>query len=215
VRSSGAASGKHAIARLDGRAVTGDHSVMSIRSDDEELAEAARMLPDIGREAIRAALERRDPEALLEARGRLAEAAPVFVTLRIGPNLRGCIGSLVAIHDNLVAETEDRARAAAFDDPRFPRLTLPELDRTSVEVSILRPLVPVASHDELDPARFGIEVRDRSGRRAVLLPEIAGVNTVEQQIKVTRQKAGIPPGNELEIRRFSVVKIADPAFPLL
>ncbi len=169
------------------------------------------MLPDIGREAIRAALEKRDPGAGMEAAGLLCEAAPVFVTLRIGGALRGCIGSLVALHDNLVDETLDRARAAAFDDPRFPRLTLDELASTSIEVSILRPLEAVSSRHELDPARFGIEVTDRSGRRAVLLPGIDGIDTVEEQIKVTRRKAGIPPGNELEIRKFSVVKVPDPA----
>lgn len=185
---------------------------MSNHADDNELAAAAHMLPHVAREAIRAALENREAETVVEADGPLAEPAPVFVTLRIGDRLRGCIGSLVALTDNLVAETEDRARAAAFDDPRFPGLTLDELDRTSIEVSILRPLQPVASLDELDPDRYGIEVRDRAGRRAVLLPEIEGVDTVEQQIKVTRQKAGIPPGNELEIRKFSVVKVPDPVF---
>jgi AmmeMemoRadiSam system protein A len=135
----------------------------------------------------------------------------VFVTLRIGGALRGCIGSLVALHENLVEETMDRARAAAFDDPRFPRLTLGELDSTTIEVSILRPLEAVSSHDELDPARFGIEVTDPSGGRAVLLPGIDGIDTVEEQIRVTRRKAGIPPGNTVEIRRFAVVKVPDPA----
>ncbi|MGD8329151.1 MAG: AmmeMemoRadiSam system protein A [Acidobacteriota bacterium] len=185
---------------------------MSNPTDDAALAAAAWQLPNVGREAIRAALENRAPERLVEAEGLLAEPSPVFVTLRIDERLRGCIGSLVAIHANMVEETEDRARAAAFDDPRFRRLTLPELDATSVEVSILRPLVPVTSVDELDPARFGIEIRDNSGRRAVLLPEIDGIVTVEQQIKVTRQKAGIPPGNELTIRKFTVVKVPDPLF---
>jgi len=182
---------------------------MSEQNIDEALAAAAKDLPDVGREAIRAALEKRQPVTDVVAEGPLADAAPVFVTLRIDGALRGCIGSLVALHDNLVDEVMDRGRAAAFDDPRFPALRLEELDRTTIEVSILRPLQPITSHAELDPARFGIEVKDRSGRRAVLLPEIAGVDTVEEQIRVTRQKAGIPPGNELEIRRFSVVKIAE------
>ena len=185
---------------------------MDESAQDAALLEAARVLPDAGREAIRAVLEERDPEAGIEAAGLLCAAAPVFVTLRRGGALRGCIGSLVALHGNLVEETMDRARAAAFDDPRFPRLTLDELTSTSIEVSILRPLEAVSSHDELDPARFGIEVADRSGGRAVLLPGIDGIDTVEEQIRVTRRKAGIPPGNELEIRKFSVVKVPDPAF---
>lgn len=185
---------------------------MSHATDDAALAEAARVLPDVGRDAIRAALEGRPMVSEVEPAGLLAEPAPVFVTLRIEGKLRGCIGSLAAMRDNVVEETMDRARAAAFDDPRFTRLTRAELPSTSVEVSILRPLQPISSIDELDPSRYGIEVRDSNGRRGVLLPEIDGVDTVEQQIKVTRQKAGIPPGNELLIRKFTVVKVSDPRF---
>ncbi len=185
---------------------------MSDPSDDLALAGAARLLPRAGREAIRATLEGRDPAVDIEPRGLLATAAPVFVTLRIHGELRGCIGSMVALCDNVVDETVDRACAAAFDDPRFPPLTLEELDATSVEVSILRPLQPVASRDELDPVRFGIEVRDRGGRRGVLLPEIDGVDTVERQIEITRRKAGIAPDAEIELRCFSVVKVPDPDF---
>ena len=177
---------------------------------DTALAEAARPLPRVGREAIRSSLERREPLLEVEPLGLLSAPAPVFVTLRIDGELRGCIGSLVALRANLVEETMDRARAAAFDDPRFPRLTLAELDSTSIEVSILRPLERVSSFAELDPARFGIEVQDKRGRRAVLLPEIDGIETVQQQVDATRRKAGIPAGQDLEIRRFSVVKVHDP-----
>ena len=173
------------------------------------LAEAARSLPGVGREAIRAELERRDAQPAAEVSGLLARPAAVFVTLRIAGELRGCIGSLTPRRDNLVEETMDRACAAAFEDPRFSPLTLPELERTDIEVSILGPLEAIASHDDLDPARFGIEVSDGRGRRAVLLPEIAGVDAVAQQIELTRRKARIPSGADLEIRRFSVVKVSE------
>ncbi len=177
--------------------------------DEGALGESVKLLPGVGREAIRAELERREPQPVVEASGLLARPAPVFVTLRIEGELRGCIGSLTPLRANLVEETMDRARAAAFDDPRFSPLTLAELERTDVEVSILGPLEAIASHDDLDPARFGIEVSDGRGRRAVLLPDIAGVDTVAQQIELTRQKARIPRGANLEIRRFSVVKIRE------
>lgn len=181
-------------------------------ADDRTLASAAYLLPNAGREAILAQLEERSVRAVVEAVGVLAEPAPVFVTLRIDERLRGCIGSLRAMTANMVEETIDRAQAAAFEDPRFPRLTIAELACTSIEVSILRPLRPVASPDELDPSRYGIEVRDPSGRRAVLLPDIPGVETVEHQIEVTREKAGIPPGADVQIRKFTVVKVPDPLF---
>ena len=162
-------------------------------------------MPSIGREAIRVKLERCEPQEIVKISGLLAEPAPVFVTLRILAELRGCIGGLTPLCANLVEETKDRACAAAFGDPRFPPLTLPELKQTNVEVSILGPLEVIASPEELDPVRFGIEVSDGGGRRGVLLPEIAGVDKVAQQIELARQKARIPPGTNLEIRRFSVV----------
>ena len=182
---------------------------MSDGADAQALAEAARPLPLVGRESILAKLEDRDPEAVVEPEGLLARPAPVFVTLRIDGDLRGCIGSLTPLCPNLVEETTDRARAAAFDDPRFAPLTLAELEQTDIEVSILGPLEAIASHDELDPARYGIEVGDGSGKRAVLLPEIAGVDTVAEQIELTRRKARIAPGADLVIRRFAVVKVRE------
>ena len=174
-----------------------------------ELAAAAQPLPGVGREAIHAKLEKREPDPGIEPEGLLARPLPVFVTLRIGGDLRGCVGSLEARCDNLIEETMDRACAAAFEDPRFPPLTAGELSMTSIEISMLGPLRRIASPDELDPQRYGIEVSDGQGRRAVLLPEIAGVDTAEEQIAVTRQKARIDAAEQIEIRRFSVVKVKE------
>jgi len=186
-----------------------DHDPVSNRPEDIALADAAGPLPEVAREAIRAKLEKRNPNHGVAADGLLATARPVFVTLRIDENLRGCIGSLEAQCADLVEETMDRARAAAFLDPRFAPLTPAELDQVSIEVSILGPLEPIESHDDLDPARFGIEIKDDTGRRAVLLPEINGVDTVEKQIAVTRDKARIPASAPIKIRRFAVVKVLE------
>jgi len=94
--------------------------------DTRVLVEAAKPLPSIGREAIRAKLEHCEPQEIVEASGLLTVPSPVFVTLRILGELRGCIGSLRPLCANLVEETKDRACAAAFEDPRFPPLTLPK-----------------------------------------------------------------------------------------
>ena len=161
-------------------------------------------LPAAAREAIRAKLEGRPPGEITVVPGR----APVFVTLRIEGRLRGCMGALVARFDDLVQETMDRALAAAFDDPRFARLTLVELERCHIDVTVLDPLEPATTHD-LDPARYGVEVRDREGRRAVLLPGIAGVETVEEQLTLVRRKAGIALSASIEIRRFTTRSFAE------
>ena len=145
-----------------------------------------QVLPDIAREAISAHLEGRQAHPPAEPVGPLATPAPVFVTLRM-----------------------DRAVAAAVSDPRFPPLTLGELPRTIIEVSILSPLEPVQSEADLDPKIYGIEIQDDSGRRAVLLPDIEGVDTVEQQIAITREKAWIGPDVPITIRRFHVIKVEE------
>jgi len=182
--------------------------------DNEQVtAPELAVLPAVAREAISARLEGRAAKPPAEAVGPLAEPAPVFVTLRLEGELRGCIGELEAHCDDLVEETMDRAVAAAMDDPRFPPLTADELPRTSIEVSILSPLEPVQSEAELDPKIYGIEIRDDFGHRAVLLPDIDGVDTVEEQVAVTRRKAWIGPGVPIKIRRFRVIKIDEEDLP--
>lgn len=169
-------------------------------------------LPAVAREAIRARLEGRSPRLPAPA-GLLGQRAPVFVTLRRAGRLRGCIGSLAPIRPNLVEETADRAIAAAFEDPRFPPVGPGEIDDLEVEVSILQPAEPVASLAELDPRRFGVVVSDRYGRRGVLLPDIEGVDTPEQQVEIARRKAGIPPGEPVSVERFEVIKVSEGASP--
>jgi AmmeMemoRadiSam system protein A len=166
-------------------------------------------LPGVAREAIRAFLEGRATRAPVEPRGDLARAAPVFVTLRIAGALRGCMGDLTARRANLVEETMERAVTAAIHDPRFAPLTLDELDDATIDVTILGPRIPVASPDELDPQVFGVDVSDEAGRRAVLLPDVEGVDTVEKQLSVVRRKAGIPDDGDMTIRRFRVLKVTD------
>ena len=102
-------------------------------------------LPRIAREAIRAHLESRDSAADVAATGALERMAPVFVTLWKRGKLRGCIGELEAQHSNLVAETVDRAVAAATADPRFEALSRAELDQVTIDVTVLGPLEPVES----------------------------------------------------------------------
>jgi len=181
--------------------VIGDHN----QPHAPELA----VLPEIAREAIRAHLEGRSPRPSAQPVGELATPAPVFVTLRQEGDLRGCIGELEAHCADLIAETMDRAVAAAMNDPRFPALTLAELPGTSIEISVLSPLEPVQSEAELDPEIYGIEIRDDYGHRAVLLPGLEGVNTVEEQLAITRQKAWIGPDVPITIRRFRVLKIEE------
>lgn len=164
------------------------------------------ILPRVAREAIRADFEGRPPRLPPPPPG---PSRPVFVTLKVDGRLRGCMGELEAQRTDLVQETADRALAAAFGDPRFPPLTPEELDRCEIEVTILGPLEPVHSLEELDPKVYGIEVADALGRRAVLLPDLEGVDTVAEQVALTRRKAGIPDDEPISIRRFRATRIAE------
>ncbi len=134
----------------------------------------------------------------------------VFVTLRTGNTLRGCIGTLVATKPTLGEEIASNAVAAACADPRFPLVTPNELPLLSYEVHIVGPLTSVAGKEELHPERYGVVV-ESGRRRGVLLPAIEGVTSTDQQIAIARQKAGIAPDEPVTLYRFSVLRYREDA----
>ena len=99
-------------------------------------------------------------------------------------------------------ETWESALAAAFDDYRFPPLTAAELPEVRFSVTVLGELEPVVSHASLDPAVYGVVVAAVDGRKGVLLPAIAGIDSVKQQLAIARQKAGIEPEEWVKLQRF-------------
>ena len=138
------------------------------------------------------------PHQLLEL------SAGVFVTLH-GPNgeLRGCIGTFMPAKDNLALEIRDNAIAAATKDPRFNAVTPGELEDITVNVDVLTSPVEVDTIDELDPRRYGVIVQ--SGfKRGLLLPDIEGVDTVEQQLNIAKRKASIFDDEPVKIFKFEV-----------
>ncbi len=136
--------------------------------------------------------------------------APVFVTIRGADGaLRGCIGTLTAAEASVSQETARNAVLAASRDPRFPALTPQELPGVSFEVSVLLDEEPVAGLEELDPDQFGVVVRDTRGRRGVLLPDVPGVETAEQQVAIACRKAGISEFADAQLARFRVLKYAE------
>lgn len=133
---------------------------------------------------------------------------PLFVTLRT-PNgaLRGCIGHLNTQHKTIEEEVADCALAAGLKDPRFPPVQLKDIAGLQIEISILEAPEPVNNLRELDPQAYGVIVTN-GARRGVLLPAITGVDTVDDQLRITRQKAGIPSSEPITIERFMVLKIS-------
>ncbi len=133
----------------------------------------------------------------------LRQRAGVFVCLKIHGNLRGCIGTFQPTEQTIVHETVRNAISAAACDPRFACVRADELDAIEYTVDVLTPPERVTSMSELDPRRYGVIVQ-AGNRRGLLLPDIEGVDTVDYQISIAMQKAGIPRGTTVEIFRFEV-----------
>ncbi len=129
--------------------------------------------------------------------------AGVFVCLKINGELRGCIGTFQPSETTIAHEIVRAAISAATCDPRFTRVRADELDAITYTVDVLTPPEPVKDKSELDPRRYGVIVQ-AGARRGLLLPDLEGVNTVDYQISVTMQKAGIPPGTPVALYRFEV-----------
>jgi AmmeMemoRadiSam system protein A len=141
-----------------------------------------------------------EPEELA---GEMLEHAGAFVCIKKRGELRGCIGTMEATRANLALEVVHNAIDSATRDPRFLPVSPEELDQLSYSVDVLSPAEPVDGPDELDPERYGVIVR-LGLRRGLLLPDIEGVNTVEEQLSIVKAKAGIAPEESPELFRFSV-----------
>ncbi len=140
-----------------------------------------------------------------------ARRAGAFVSLHKGGELRGCIGTISATQPTLAEELIYCACEAAGTDPRFPPVEAGELYLLDVKTDILGDAEDIASPSQLDPKRYGVIVR--SGfRRGLLLPDLEGVDTVERQIDIAKQKAGIGGAENIELQRFEVVRHTSSSF---
>lgn len=133
------------------------------------------------------------------------ERAAVFVSLHRFGQLRGCIGTTAPTEPDLARQVIRYAIYAATEDPRFPPVEKEELDDLDVSVDVLTPPEPIEGPAELDPKVYGVIVR-RGSRSGLLLPDLEGVDTVEEQLAIARRKAGIGPTEPVELFRFKVVR---------
>jgi MEMO1 family protein len=140
--------------------------------------------------------------------------AACFVTLKKHGRLRGCIGTLEPAESSLGREIERNAYSSAMRDPRFPPVSADEVDALTCSVDVLGPSEPCSLAD-LDPLVWGVIV-ESGFRRGVLLPALEGVDTVDQQVGIALQKAGIASDQGFDVRRFRVTRYreGDPAAEL-
>ena len=127
----------------------------------------------------------------------------MFVSIKENGSLRGCIGTIEPAEASLALEIIHNAISASARDPRFSPIEPEELDRLTITVDVIGPVEPVDSPDKLDVKRYGIIV-SREGNRGLLLPDLDGVDTVQEQIEIAKRKAGIGENEEVALERFEV-----------
>lgn len=132
--------------------------------------------------------------------------AGVFVSLHERGELRGCIGTIAATTSSIAEEIVQNGISACSRDPRFPAVRPDELDFLEYSVDVLGDAEPVAREADLDPQRYGVIVT-QGARRGLLLPNLDGVDTVDQQVSIAKRKAGIDPDDRhVSLERFEVVR---------
>jgi len=128
----------------------------------------------------------------------------VFVSLKKEGQLRGCIGTIFPVTDSIAEEIIRNAVEAGTQDPRFSPVREDELEEIDFSVDVLTE-AEEAARAELDPKKYGVIVRWR-GRTGLLLPDLEGVDTVEEQLHIALKKAGIPPHENYTIEKFEVIR---------
>jgi len=159
-------------------------SGLSSEAKKELLALARRTIEERLKIGQTAEYEPGLPE-LLEKRG-------AFVTLKKKGDLRGCIGNFQS-RENLARTIREMALAAAFEDPRFPPVTLPELAKIDIEISVLTPLKEVQDPREIKVGEDGIYIT-RGINRGVFLPQVATEQGWDRETFLENccYKAGLP-----------------------
>lgn len=183
-------------------AVPGEHAMILGDKDKADLLALAR-------HTFSYYFEHGQPPASAEALGmtlspKVKERRGVFVTLEEHGQLRGCIGHIMPQMplDKAVIEN---AMSAGFRDPRFQPLGKNELPALHIEISVLTPLVPVDSYQDIKIGKNGM-VLSKMGRRAVFLPQVAPEQGwgLEETLSHLARKAGLGPDDWREGAQYEV-----------
>ncbi|MEX0973770.1 MAG: AmmeMemoRadiSam system protein A [Bacillota bacterium] len=132
--------------------------------------------------------------------------AGVFVSIHKEGMLRGCIGTTEATKSRAADEIVANAISASTQDPRFDTVEKDELSLLDYSVDVLSESELVKSESELDPRTYGVIV-EKGGRRGLLLPDLPGVDTTGEQVRIAKEKAGIGPSDKgVSLARFTVTR---------
>ncbi len=145
------------------------------------------------------------PDENVQDKVLLTEKAGVFVSLKKNGELRGCIGTIEPTKNNIAEEIITNAISAGIYDPRFKPIEEDELDQLVYSVDILMKPEKIKTKDMLDPQDYGVIV-SMGHKKGLLLPNLEGVDTVDEQLRIALRKAGINPWEEYEMERFRVIR---------
>jgi len=163
------------------------------------------------------------PREFLERRAGTFVTINKQLTTNNKQQLRGCIGTYLPVHANIAQEIISNAIAAATEDYRFGPIQEKELSSLTYTVYILSEPELIKDISELDPKKYGIIVKTVPITRpngtdvvfnghfvpktGLLLPDLEGIDTIENQISIACQKAEIDPLKEkISIYKFTVEK---------
>lgn len=135
----------------------------------------------------------------------LKTRAGVFVSIKTKKGeLRGCIGTIEPTCADVAHEIIRNAIKAATEDYRFRPLAISELSDLTYSVDLLSPLETITDLSDHDPKIWGLMIEAMGGRRGVLLPDLAGIETADEQLKALRHKVGLSEDVFIVMKRFRV-----------
>jgi len=167
------------------------------------MASGLHPVVELAKETVESYIREGKLPRLGELTPEMKERAGVFVSLHKHGQLRGCIGTFEPDKDNVAEEIMANAINSSTRDPRFPPVTASELDDLEYSVDILTKPEPVTDISELDYKKYGVIV-ESDWKRGLLLPDLEGVDSVEEQIAICRLKAGILANEPVKLYRFQV-----------
>ncbi len=131
--------------------------------------------------------------------------AGAFVSIHKAGKLRGCIGTILPTTNCVAEEIIQNAISASTRDSRFNPISPEELPLLEINVDVLSEPEEIDSPEQLDVKRYGVIVT-AGNRRGLLLPDLDGVDSINQQISIARQKGGIGPDEQIKLQRFEVIR---------
>ena len=135
----------------------------------------------------------------------LNKKAGVFVTIKSGRQLRGCVGTLTPEKENIAEEIIQNAMNSAGNDPRYAHIEKDELDRIEITVDVIGEFEEIFTDDMLDIHKYGVCI-SKGRKKGFLLPNQTGLETTEQQVIIAKQSAGLRPRDKAKMERFEVTR---------